>query len=71
MEHTGQALDTSPEKLRFGRSNEKTLIKEFGGGLSEVANVDQQFFRRYLALTEKQRRVERDVVSEFTTGGVV
>jgi hypothetical protein len=39
-------LDTSPEKLRFGRSSEKTLIAKFGDGLAEVANVDQQFFQR-------------------------
>ena len=58
-------LDTSPEQLRFGRSREKTLIAEFGGELSEVANVDQQFFWRYLALTESQRRVVRDVVGEL------
>ena len=64
-------LDTSPEQLRFGRSSEKTLIAEFGGGLSEVANVDQQFFRRYLALTESQRCMVRDVVGEFKTRGVV
>lgn len=63
-------LDTSPEQLRFGRSSEKTLIAEFGGELSEVANVDQQFFRRYLALTESQRRVVRDVVGEFNTTSV-
>ena len=64
-------LDTSPEQLRFGRSSEKTLIAEFGNGLSEVANVDQQFFQRYLALTETQRRVVRDVVGEFKSAGVV
>jgi len=64
-------LDTSPEQLRFGRSSEKTLITEFGDGLAEVANVDQQFFKRYLALTETQRRVVRDVVCEFKTSGVV
>ncbi len=64
-------LDTSPEQLRFGRSREKTLIAEFGGDLLEVANVDQQFFRRYLALTESQRRVVRDVVGEFNTTSVV
>ena len=64
-------LDTSPEQLRFGRSSEKTLIAKFGNGLSEVANVDQQFFRRYLALTESQRRMVRDVVGEFKTAGVV
>jgi hypothetical protein len=58
-------LDTSPEQLRFGRSSEKTLIAKFGDGLAEVANVDQQFFKRYLALTESQRRVVRDVVGEF------
>ncbi len=58
-------LDTSPEQLRFGRRSEKTLIAEFGGELSEVANVDQQFFWRYLALTESQRRVVRDVVGEL------
>lgn len=64
-------LDTSPEQLRFGRSSEKTLIAEFGDGLSEVANVDQQFFRRYLALTQSQRRMVRDVVGEFKSEGVV
>ena len=64
-------LDTSPEQLRFGRSSEKTLIAEFGGELTEVANVDQQFFRRYLALTESQRRMVRDVVGEFKSAGVV
>ena len=58
-------LDTSPEQLRFGRSSEKTLIAKFGDGLAEVANVDQQFFRRYLALTESQRRIMRDVVGEM------
>jgi hypothetical protein len=64
-------LDTSPEQLRFGRSSEKTLISKFGNGLAEVANVDQQFFRRYLALTESQRRMVRDVVGEFKSAGVV
>jgi hypothetical protein len=34
-------------------------------------NVDQQFFRCYLALTESQRRMVRDVVGEFQTEGVV
>jgi hypothetical protein len=64
-------LDTSPEQLRFGRSSEKTLIAEFGGELTEVANVDQQFFQRYLALTESQRRMVRDVVGEFKSADVV
>jgi hypothetical protein len=64
-------LDTSPEQLRFGRSSEKTLIAEFHGVQTEVANADQQFFKRYLALTESQRRVVRDVVGEFKTTGVV
>jgi hypothetical protein len=63
-------LDTSPEQLRFGRSSEETLIAEFGDGLSEVASLDQQFFQRYLALTESQRRMVRDVVGEFKTRGV-
>ena len=62
-------LDTSPEQLRFGRSSEKTLVAEFGDGLAEVANVDQQFFRRYLALTGSQRRMVRDIVGEFKTEG--
>jgi hypothetical protein len=64
-------LDKSPEQLRFGRSSEKTLIAEFGGELSEVANVDQQFFKHYLALTDKQRRVVREFVGEFKTNCVV
>ena len=60
-----ELLDTSPEQLRFGRSSEKTLISDFDGAEIEVANVDQQFFRRYLALTETQRRVVREVVGEM------
>jgi hypothetical protein len=36
-----------------------------------TCNVDQQFFRRYLALTESQRRMVRDVVGEFKSAGVV
>jgi len=47
------------------------MIEKCGGGLAEVANVDQQFFRRYLALTESQRRMVRDVVGEFKSAGVV
>ena len=66
-----ELLDTSPEQLRFGRSSEKTLISDFDGAEIEVANVDQQFFRRYLALTETQRRVVRDVVGEFKITDVV
>ena len=64
-------LDTSPEQLRFGRSSEKTLMADFDGVQTEVANVDQQFFKRYLALTETQRRIVRDVVGEFKTKCVV
>ena len=64
-------LDTSPEQLRFGRNSERTLVAEFGDGLAEVANVDQQFFRRYLALTESQRRMVRDIVGEFKTDIIV
>ena len=33
-------LDTSPEQLRFGRSSEKTLMADFDGVQTEVANVD-------------------------------
>lgn len=58
-------LDTSPEQLRFGRSCEKTLLADFDGVEKEVANVDQQFFKRYLGLTELQQRVIREVMSEF------
>ena len=36
-----------------------------------ATNVDQQFFKRYLALTKSQRRVVRDVVGEFKTDIVV
>ena len=64
-------LNTSPEQLRFGRSSEKTLMADFDGVQTEVANVDQQFFKHYLALTETQRRVVRDVVGEFKSEGVV
>jgi hypothetical protein len=39
--------------------------------LAEVANVDQQFLKRYLALTETKRRMVRDVVGEFKSAGVV
>jgi hypothetical protein len=48
----------------------KTLIAEFDGLQTEVTNVDQQFFKRYLALTESQRRVVRDVVGEIKLGSV-
>lgn len=58
-------LDTSPEQLRFGRSSEKTLVTDFEGETKEVSNVDQQFFKRYLALPEIQQRLLRDVMSEF------
>lgn len=64
-------LDTSPEQLRFGRSSEKTLIADFEGIHTEVANVDQQFFKRYLSLTDVQRRIVRDVVGEFKSESVV
>jgi hypothetical protein len=40
-------------------------MADFDGVQTEVANADQQFFKRYLALTESQRRVVRDVVGEF------
>ena len=36
-----------------------------------ATNLDQQFFKRYLALTESQRRMVRDVVGEFKSAGVV
>ena len=39
--------------------------------LKLATNVDLQFFRRYLALTESQRRMVRDVVGEFKSAGVV
>ena len=39
--------------------------------LKLATNVDQQFFRRYLDLTESQRRMVRDVVGEFKSAGVV
>lgn len=58
-------LDTSPEQLRFGRSSEKTLITDFEGGEEEVSNVNQQFFKRYLALSVIQQRLLRDVMAEF------
>lgn len=64
-------LATSPEQLRFGRSSEKTLIADFDGLQTEITNVDQQFFRRYLALTDAQRRIVRDVVGEFKIESVV
>jgi hypothetical protein len=33
--------------------------------LAEVENMNPQIFRRYLALTESQRRMVRDIVGEF------
>jgi hypothetical protein len=39
--------------------------------LAEVENMNPQIFKRYLSLTETQRKVVRDVVGEFTTTGVV
>ena len=64
-------LDTSPEQLRYGRSCENTLISDLDGAEIEVANVDQQLFKRYLALTAMQRRIVRDIVAEFKATGVV
>ncbi len=48
-------------------ANAFTVSNNSLGGQTEVANVDQQFFRRYLALTESQRRMVRDVDGEFKT----
>jgi hypothetical protein len=41
------------------------MLKMAGKFVFELTtNVDQQFFRRYLALTESQLRMVRDVVGE-------
>ncbi len=66
-----EMLGTSPEQLRFGRSSEKTLIAEFGEGQIAVTNVDQQFFKRYLTLSESQRLLMREVLVELKPKTVV
>ena len=59
-------LDTSPGQLRYGRSNEKTMIFSTDNFESEVSNTDQEFFMRYLKLDDVRKRLSRDVVSEFS-----
>ena len=59
-------LDTSAGQLRFGRSNEKTMIFSTDNFESEVSNTDQEFFMRYLKLDDVRKRLSRDVVSEFS-----
>jgi len=59
-------LDTSAGQLRYGRSNEKTMIFSTDNFESEVSNTDQEFFMRYLNLDDVRKRLSRDVVSEFS-----
>ena len=58
----GNLLDTSPEQLRYGRSNEMTFVLD---GHTPSAE-DQQFFKRYLMLTKVQQRLIRDVTCEMS-----
>ncbi len=58
----GNLLDTSPEQLRYGRSNEMTFVLD---GYTPSAE-DQQFFKRYLMLTKVQQRLIRDVTCEMS-----
>ena len=44
------------------------IDSHYGG---RAVGLTNRFFKRYLALTESQRGVVRDVVGEFKTAGVV
>lgn len=57
----GRLLGTSPEQLRYGRSNEMTFVLD---GLKPSAE-DQQFFKQYLKLNKVQKRLIRDVTCEM------
>lgn len=59
-------LDTSPGQLRYGRSNEKTMIFSTDNFESEISNTDQEFFMRYLNLDDERKRLSRDIVVEFS-----
>ena len=59
-------LDTSAGQLRYGRSNEKTMIFSTDNFESEVSNTDQEFFMRYLKLDDEKKRLSRDIVVEFS-----
>ena len=59
-------LDTSAGQLRYGRSNEKTMIFSTDNFESEITNTDQEFFMRYLNLDDVRKRLSRDVVVEFS-----
>jgi len=59
-------LDTSAGQLRYGRSNEKTMIFSTDNFESEVSNTDQEFFMRYLKLDDERKRLSRDIVVEFS-----
>jgi hypothetical protein len=59
-------LDTSAGQLRYGRSNEKTMIFSTDNFESEISNTDQEFFIRYLNLDDARKRLSRDVIVEFS-----
>ena len=59
-------LDTSAGQLRYGRSNEKTMIFSTDNFESEVSNTDQEFFMQYLKLDDERKRLSRDIVVEFS-----
>ena len=59
-------LDTSAGQLRYGRSNEKTMIFSTDNFESEISNTDQEFFIRYLNLDDVRKRLSRDVIVEFS-----
>jgi transcriptional regulator with XRE-family HTH domain len=60
-----EILNTSPEQLRFGRAQEKTLIADFGNGEFDVSNEDQQFIKQYLKFNKVQRLLFRELAGEF------
>ncbi len=57
----GNLLGTSPEQLRYGRSNEMTFVLDGHKPSAE----DQQFFKQYLNLNTVQQRLIRELVFQI------
>lgn len=57
----GNLLGTSPEQLRYGRSNEMTFVLDGHKPSAE----DQQFFKQYLKLNTIQQRLIRELVFQI------
>ena len=62
-----QLLDTSAERLRYGRHSEKTLnIQNHDGSETELTESQQQLVRKYISLSKAQQRLVSDLVDEIS-----